>query len=167
MVTGRETIHRVYIGLGSNLEQPQLQIKQAMDELASIKQSHLAYCSSLYKSKPMGPQDQADFINAVVELHTALNAVELLSELQSIEHHHHRHRDGQRWGPRTLDLDILLYDDTIVNQPDLIIPHPGMHERDFVLYPLYDINPDIEIPGRGHIKTLIQQCPDYGVEKIQ
>lgn len=166
-MTDKGASHRAYIGLGSNLDEPIEQIKRAMGELARLTKSRVVHCSRLYKSKPMGPQGQADFINAVVELHTTLKPAKLLLELQALERQHQRGHGGPRWGPRTLDLDILLYGDTIMHETDLDIPHPGMHERDFVLYPLYDINPDIKIPGRGDIKTLMRQCPDYGVQAIQ
>jgi 2-amino-4-hydroxy-6-hydroxymethyldihydropteridine diphosphokinase len=157
----------VYIGLGSNLMNPEEQIRQA--RMAISKQADIVEIdfSSLYASSPMGPQDQPDYVNAVMRIKTGLSAIELLRVLQEIENNQGRARKGERWGPRSLDLDLLLYADQQVDIPDLIVPHTGLSERAFVLYPLQEIAPDnLFVPGRGALKQLIAQCPLDGLEKL-
>lgn len=157
----------VYIGLGSNLDQPIEQITQAISELSDIDELSLGKISSLYESPPMGPQDQPDYINAVAEIVTLLAPVKLLTLLQGIEAVHGRVRDSQKWGARTLDLDILLYGDKIINTKELIIPHPGLYERAFVLYPLKEIAPaDLAIPGQGTLAQLLAKCDKGGLEVL-
>ena len=134
-----------YIGLGSNLESPIEQVREALNELAILPLSRLVAASSLYASRPVGPQDQPDFINAVAALETRLSPLALLDQLQALEQQHRRRRQ-RRWGPRTLDLDLLLYDQLVVSDDRLVIPHPLMHERWFVLKPLSDIDPQIVHP---------------------
>jgi 2-amino-4-hydroxy-6-hydroxymethyldihydropteridine diphosphokinase len=148
----------VYIGLGSNLENPLEQVRRAIDSLSATPQIQVTSVSSLYRSRPMGPQGQPDYINAVMAIETPLGADELLDVLQTIEQAQGRVRDGERWGPRTLDLDILLYGDAIMEQPRLKIPHPGLHERSFVLYPLYEIAPKLMVPGHGALVKLLESC---------
>jgi 2-amino-4-hydroxy-6-hydroxymethyldihydropteridine diphosphokinase len=131
-----------YIGLGSNLEHPIDQVTQAFDELAALPKSRLINRSSLYRSKPVGPQDQPDFINAVAKLETELEPIALLDHLQQIEQAHHRKR-LQHWGPRTLDLDLLLYGDQQIETPRLTVPHTQMTKRAFVLVPLRELDPQI------------------------
>ena len=127
-----------YIGLGSNLQEPQLQIKNALQELREIHNTHVLESSSLYKSKPMGPADQPNFINAVAKISTFLDPEELLAALQNIEKHHQRERVSlERWGPRTLDLDIILYGNQQIHTNKLQIPHSGMAKREFVLIPFH------------------------------
>ncbi|MGI9303112.1 MAG: 2-amino-4-hydroxy-6-hydroxymethyldihydropteridine diphosphokinase [Gammaproteobacteria bacterium] len=155
-----------YVGLGSNLDDPHRQVSVAIEELDGIPNTRRTASSSLYRSPPMGPTDQPDYINAVTKLDTALEPNELLEELQKIERLHGRVRGPQRWGPRTLDLDILLYADAQIDTPGLTIPHPGLHERAFVLYPLSEIAASIEIPGRGKLSALKARCPRGQVEKI-
>ncbi len=154
-----------YIGLGSNLDHPAEQLYRAFRALAQIPNTKLIRYSSLYQSPPMGGLDQPDYINAVAEVDTSLKPEALLQQLQAIETAQGRIR-GERWGARTLDLDLLLYGSSIINMPDLKVPHPGMHERAFVLYPLYEIAPDLEIPGRGQIIELLNNCPSEGLIKI-
>ena len=143
-----------YVGLGANLDDPVEQVQRACDELKRIPSTQMLACSPLYRSAPLGPQDQPDYINAVAALQTQLSAPELLAALRAIEQQHGRRRDGSRWGPRTLDLDILLYGDLRQDAPELTLPHPGLHERAFVLYPLYDVAPELQIPGRGSVRAL-------------
>jgi 2-amino-4-hydroxy-6-hydroxymethyldihydropteridine diphosphokinase len=143
-----------YVGLGANLEDPVEQVQRACDELKNLPASQVLACSPLYRSAPLGPQDQPDYVNAVAALQTQLSAPELLMALRGIELQHGRRRDGSRWGPRTLDLDILLYGDLQQDAPELTLPHPGLHERAFVLYPLYDVAPELQIPGRGSVRAL-------------
>ena len=155
-----------YIGLGSNLDNPRRQVVTAIEELDAIPRTHCSARSSLYRSPPLGPPDQPDYINAAAKLDTTLEAAELLEALQKIERSHGRVRGRERWGPRTLDLDILLYGDTRIDAPGLTVPHPGLHERAFVLYPLGEIAVNIEIPGRGKLSALQARCPRGRLEKI-
>ncbi len=157
---------RAWIGLGSNLEEPRHQIETAWSELDSLPETNVAACSSLYASKPMGPADQPDYLNAVALLETALEPLRLLDALQALEARHGRVR-RRRWGPRTLDLDLLLYDERVVTTPRLKLPHPGIGERDFVLLPLLEIAGDIEIPGRGRASRLLAQCPSRTARRIE
>ena len=129
-----------YIGLGSNLESPIEQVREALTELARLPLSRLVAASSLYASRPVGPQDQPDFINAVAALETRLSPLALLDQLQALEQQHRRRRQ-RHWGPRTLDLDLLLYANDHINSPRLRVPHPQMTARAFVLLPLAEIAP--------------------------
>lgn len=157
---------RVFIALGSNLSNPVSQLQQAIQSLGRLEQTSLISTSSFYRSLPMGPPDQPDYINAVVCLETALEPLPLLDSLQHIEQQQGRVRTGERWGPRKLDLDILLYDEQIISNDRLIIPHPGLHERSFVLYPLQEIAPELEIPGHGQLARLVAKCDKAGLEQI-
>lgn len=155
-----------YIGLGSNLDNPELQLKIALAALNEIPGVSLVQSSSFYRSKPLGPSDQPDFINAVVLLASDLTAMELLGRLQLIENRQGRDRDGQRWGPRTLDLDILLYGNEIINEAELTVPHPEIRHRNFVLMPLLELDPDIEIPGLGRAEELLEDIGTGGIIKL-
>lgn len=160
----------VFVGLGSNLADPRRQVQIAVDELAALQSTRLSAVSSLYRSAPMRglgvPPDQPDYINAVARLESALPPEALLDALQSIETRHGRVRSGERWGPRTLDLDILLYGDRCIDTPRLQVPHPGMAERSFVLHPLAEIAPDLDIPGLGAVATLLERCDSAGLERV-
>ncbi|BBA36557.1 2-amino-4-hydroxy-6-hydroxymethyldihydropteridine pyrophosphokinase [Methylocaldum marinum] len=156
-----------YIGLGANLDNPVETIKSArsaINEIAGVRE--LAF-SSLYRSAPMGPTDQPDYVNAVMSVETTLNPLELLRALQGIETAHGRVRKGERWGPRTLDLDILLYGYEILEGEVLTVPHAGIAEREFVLYPLMEISPELDIPGMGLLAELVRTCPKRGLEVIE
>ena len=155
-----------YIGLGSNLSDPQAQVTQALQELDSIADTKLVKHSSLYISKPMGPTDQPNYINAVAKIVTRLSPEDLLTALQNIEQNHQRQRKNQRWGPRTLDLDIILFGDLQMNSKKLEIPHYGVAEREFVLIPLQELQADLIIPGRGAVAELIEQLPPYSLQKL-
>jgi 2-amino-4-hydroxy-6-hydroxymethyldihydropteridine diphosphokinase len=148
-----------YIGLGSNLENPTGQIESAHTAIAGLAGVEELAFSSLYHSPPMGPQDQPDYVNAVMAITTNLPAMDLLRDLQRIEHDHGRVRKGERWGARTLDLDLLIYGQQQIDLPELIVPHVGIAERAFVLYPLYEIAPELLVPGKGHIVDLLKNCP--------
>lgn len=148
---------RTYIGIGSNLDDPARQVVQAIAELDGILGCCCITASSLYSSKPLGPQDQPDYVNAVAAVDAALPAHVLLGELQRIEHRHERDRTGPRWGPRTLDLDLLLYGDAIISSETLTVPHPGVLERGFVLYPLFEIAPGLHVPGAGFIRDHVAE----------
>jgi 2-amino-4-hydroxy-6-hydroxymethyldihydropteridine diphosphokinase len=157
-----------YIGLGSNLQQPIEQVKRALQQLAKIPHTSLLAASPLYRSVPLGPADQPDYINAVAALATRLSALELLDVLQAIEKQQGRVREGERWGPRTLDLDLLLYGDLQIQTERLTVPHPGLGERNFVLYPLYNIaGEDLLIPGLDTLGHLLQACPRQGLELLE
>jgi len=147
---------QVYIGLGANLADPRRRVEQALVELRTLPESELMAVSSLYQTAPVGPADQPDFINAVARLDTDLEPLMLLAALQRIEHRHGRIRNGQRWGPRTLDLDILLIGEQVLRLPNLRVPHPRMQARAFVLGPLAEIAaPWLEIPGHGRLDLLL------------
>jgi 2-amino-4-hydroxy-6-hydroxymethyldihydropteridine diphosphokinase len=162
-------VEQVYIGLGSNLEQPKQQIRQAVSELKSLPDSQYVGDSGLYLSKPLVadgvPEDQPDYYNAVALLETGLSAAELLDHLQKIENRQGRVRD-QRWGPRTIDLDILLYGQQQINNERLQVPHPGLCEREFVLYPLRRLNAEVDIPGHGMLNEIIKTCPENGIRYL-
>lgn len=137
---------RVYLVLGSNLEQPLQQVNSALAALGQVPQTRLTRQSSFYRSRPLGPQDQPDYLNAVAELETGLSAEQLLDHTQAIERLHGRVRKAHRWGPRTLDLDILLFGDRVIQTPRLTVPHYDMKNREFMLYPLAEIAPDLRFP---------------------
>ncbi|HNP52953.1 MAG TPA: 2-amino-4-hydroxy-6-hydroxymethyldihydropteridine diphosphokinase [Nitrosomonas nitrosa] len=153
------------IALGSNLENPINQIQQAYRELAELSGTDLLKRSSLYKSAPIGRMNQPDYINAVAQINTVLTPHELLNELLKIELQHNRVRESPN-APRTLDLDILLYDGLQLYSEQLTIPHPRMTQRAFVLYPLKEIAPDCYIPGHGRISQLITACADQMIERL-
>ncbi|WP_028868500.1 2-amino-4-hydroxy-6-hydroxymethyldihydropteridine diphosphokinase [Psychromonas arctica] len=155
-----------YIGIGSNQAQPIEQAKQAITALSNIKDTQLLTCSSLYRSAPMGPQDQPDYINAVAKLETTLSALELLDALQLIEQEQGRERKALRWGPRTLDLDILLYADQVIENERLTVPHYGMKEREFVLYPLFEIAPTLKMPNGTSLIEILKHCDKNGLTAI-
>lgn len=165
MSSNRQTIH-AYIGLGSNLDNPQQHVERALLELARIPRTRLEAASSLYRSEPMGPQDQPPYINAVALLETELDAHELLDQLQSIEQAHGRVRGAQRWGPRTLDLDLLLYGAAVIHSERLEVPHPGMADRGFVLYPLHEISPALVLPDGRALSQCLAACTDEGLQRL-
>ncbi len=154
-----------YIALGSNLDNPKLQIQDAFAELDEIELTSLLQTSSLYASAPWGYADQPDFVNAVAAVETQLPPRRLLDELLKIEIWHGRERSFAN-APRTLDLDIALYGDEIVDEEGLQIPHPRMHERAFVLAPLAEIAPALMIPGLGPIAELLERCDDPSLKRI-
>ena len=155
-----------YIGLGSNLDNPELQLDTALAALDDIPDTSLVKYSSFYRSIPLGPSDQPDFINAVALLDTHLTARQLLSQSQSIENRQGRVRGGQRWGPRILDLDILLYGDQVIDEHELTVPHPGIRYRNFVLMPLLELAPDLEIPELGRVDELLGAVGCAGITKL-
>ena len=157
---------RAYIGIGSNLEDPVAQVKDAIEELEMLPDTILAGRSSLYSNKPMGPQDQPDYINAVVGLDTLLSAQDLFARLLKIEEQAGRVREGDKWGPRILDLDLLLYGKKKIDEADLRVPHPGLHERDFVIIPLAEVAGNMNIPGHGLLSTLINQVENHSLKKV-
>ena len=159
-------MNKVFIGLGSNLDAPLSQLKKAIERLKQLKALNFISASGFYCSSPMGPQDQPDYINAVVEVSTTLSAEQLLDELQKIEHEQGRIRK-QHWGARTLDLDILLYGNEVINSERLIVPHSGISQRNFVLYPLQDlVESNFKIPLLGKISELVAACPMDGIKRL-
>ena len=138
-----------YIGIGSNTDDPARRVAGAFELLDAIPRTIGVRQSSLYRSAPLGPVKQPDFINAIAVLHTCLSAMALLRYLQSIERGQGREDKRVHWGPRVLDLDLLIYGDAMIDEPDLKVPHPGIAERNFVLLPLREIAPDLHIPGLG------------------
>ena len=144
-----------YIGLGSNLEQPYQQIKKAIIALNNLAGTKVKTDSGYYKSRPMGPEDQPDYVNAVVELETVIGVIKLLEHCQLIEKQQDRIKT-RHWGERTIDLDILLYDDQQIKTRGLCVPHPGICQRDFVYLPLLKIKPDIKIPGTGLLNNMVK-----------
>jgi 2-amino-4-hydroxy-6-hydroxymethyldihydropteridine diphosphokinase len=150
-----EIMADVFIALGANLAEPKTQIIRAITALQNLPDSVLLACSPLYRSTPMGPQDQPDYVNAVAKLQTTLAPHALLDELQRIELEQGRARKDERWGPRTLDLDILLYDQLVIDDERLTVPHYGMKERAFVLVPLFDLAPLLTLPDGAHLKDLV------------
>lgn len=143
-----------YIGLGSNLSDPAAQIRQAVNHIKSIPNSQLKKISSLYFSRPMGPQDQPDYMNAVLALNTQLSALALLDHLQAIENNAGRVRKENRWGARILDLDIILFGNETINNERLTVPHYGMKAREFVLIPLAEIAQTLLLPDGDRVAEL-------------
>ena len=146
---------RIYIGLGSNLADPQAQVEGGLRALGGLAETRLLRRSRLYRSAPWGRADQPEFVNAVAQLDTTLAPHILLDALLTIERQAGRERDTTRWGPRVLDLDILLYGDVVLDEPGLHLPHPHLHERVFVLMPLCEIAPELQIPGLGRADALL------------
>lgn len=165
-----------WIGLGSNLDQPLQQLELALETLKQLDPEAKLDRSSFYQSKALIAESadinsglQPDYINAVVRLQTSLEPHALLQQLQAIETLQGRVRDAStpRWSPRTLDLDILLYGDQVIDTADLSVPHPGIRLREFVLYPMYELDPTLQIPGLGAIEPLVRRCPMRGMKRLE
>ncbi|MCU1718786.1 2-amino-4-hydroxy-6-hydroxymethyldihydropteridine diphosphokinase [Pseudomonas sp. 5P_3.1_Bac2] len=159
-------MERVYIGLGSNLASPAQQLRSALAAMAGLPHTQLVAQSSLYASDPLGPPDQPRYVNAVAALDTELTPLALLDALQRIELEQGRVRKDERWGPRTLDLDILLFADRQIDEPRLQVPHYHMHARAFVLYPLAEIAAELVLPDGRPLSQLLAQCPYVGLERL-
>lgn len=155
-----------YIGLGSNLSTPRIQVVNAAQAIGEIVEISLIAVSSLYLSKPMGPQDQDDYINAVLALETSLSALELLNALQAIENAAGRIRKDNRWGARILDCDILLFGNDIIDNERLTVPHYGMRLREFVLLPLAEIAPNLTLPDGTAVSDLASEINRNGIVKL-
>lgn len=162
----RANMVTVYIGIGSNLEQPIAQVEQAIQDMGALPDTRVLRSSPWYGSKAVGPGEQPDYVNGVAELETSLAPLVLLEHLQGIERHHGRLRK-ERWGPRTLDLDILLYGNLQLDTPTLKIPHPDIDWRNFVLYPLADLVPDICFPNGITLGTLVSRCTSDGLWRLE
>jgi 2-amino-4-hydroxy-6-hydroxymethyldihydropteridine diphosphokinase len=153
----------VYVGLGSNLNQPPQQIRRALQVLGRVPETQLLRQSRLYRSRPLGPVAQADFCNAVAALQTRLSAVAFHAALRALELSLGRDPVGERWGPRLIDLDLLVYADRRIDLPQLTVPHPGIAERNFVLLPLLEIAPELVIPGLGAVRELALKIGSEGI----
>ena len=156
-----------FIGIGSNQGDAVANVCRAMAVLESNDSIDSIRCSSLYGSAPLGYLDQPDFVNAVCRVHTSLAPAELLQTMQQLERQSGRRHGGIRWGPRVLDLDLLLYGELQQASATLVIPHPRMHERAFVLYPLREIAPGLRIPGHGTVDELAAACADQACDRLQ
>ena len=157
--------HPAYIGVGSNLDAPRAQVLRAFAELAKLPSTRVILTSPIYRSHPFGPVKQPDFANAVAGVLTQLEPRALLAGLHSIEAAQGRPQQRERWGPRVIDLDVLSYGRERLDDPDLTLPHPGIVERNFVLYPLADIAPDLDIPGLGRVTELKGRVTPEGIRQ--
>jgi 2-amino-4-hydroxy-6-hydroxymethyldihydropteridine diphosphokinase len=158
--------HPAYVALGSNLSDPARQVENAIDALAAMTGTRLVSRSSLWKSRPLGPADQPDFVNAVAGLLTTARPQAFLAALQALERRLGRTQPVVRWGPRVIDLDLLLFGDRRSDEPDLTLPHAGLHRRNFVLYPLAEIAAELWVPGHGRVRTLKLRVADDGLERL-
>jgi 2-amino-4-hydroxy-6-hydroxymethyldihydropteridine diphosphokinase len=158
--------HPAYVGLGSNLDQPAVQVRSALAALATIPQTRLVRESSLYGSRPMGPVSQPDFINAAAGLLTQLEVGDFFSHLRALERRLGRLPPRERWGPRRIDLDLLVFAQLRIDTPALQLPHPGIVERNFVLYPLAEVAPELPVPGCGRIAELLARVTPEGLWRL-
>jgi 2-amino-4-hydroxy-6-hydroxymethyldihydropteridine diphosphokinase len=156
-----------YVAIGSNLDDPPRQVAAAFDRLAALDGCRLVARSRLYRTAPLGPQDQPEFVNAVAGLLTVLAARDLLRALKRIEAELGRTQPVVRWGPRRIDLDLLVLGDVRIAEPDLTIPHPGLTRRNFVLYPLRDIAPELLVPGEGRVSVLAARAGSDGLALLE
>jgi 2-amino-4-hydroxy-6-hydroxymethyldihydropteridine diphosphokinase len=154
-----------YVGIGANLDDPAARVRGAFNSLAAMPQTRLVKRSSLYRTQPQGYRDQPDFVNAVAQVDTALAPAALLTALQQIEADAGRQRSFPN-APRTLDLDLLLYGGERIDEPGLVVPHPRLHERAFVLVPLVEIAPHVDVPGIGPAQEWLRRAAGQGVERL-
>jgi 2-amino-4-hydroxy-6-hydroxymethyldihydropteridine diphosphokinase len=154
-----------YVGIGSNLQSPRDRVLEAIERMSTLDATRIVLRSQLYLTRPMGPRDQPDFVNAAVGLLTQLSARDLLAGLLGIERSMGRDRQ-ERWGPRVIDLDLLWMIDSVVDEPGLTVPHPGVSTRNFVLYPLADIAPTIKIPRVGIVLDLKRDAGGDGISVL-
>jgi 2-amino-4-hydroxy-6-hydroxymethyldihydropteridine diphosphokinase len=154
-----------YVAIGSNLNHPQTRVLEAFERLATLPATRSLLRSRLYKTQPMGPQDQPYFVNAAAGLLTELTARELLERLLGIEQAMGRHRQ-ERWGPRVIDLDLIWMLGEPIDEAGLTVPHPGVSTRNFVLYPLADIAPSLAIPGHGNVLELARRAGGDGISVL-
>lgn len=155
-----------YVALGSNLDDPRAQVERALAALDQLPQTRCVLRSSLYRSRPFGPVEQPDFVNAVAGLLTTLQPATLLASLQALETRLGRERPVVRWGPRRIDLDLLVHGSARIAQSGLELPHPGIAERAFVLAPLAEIAPDLDVPGVGRVSALLAKLDSSGLERL-
>lgn len=157
--------HRAYVALGSNLDNPHQQVLHAFEALSALPQTRVVATSALYRTAPVGYDNQPDFINAAAEICTELEPIALLRALLALETVQGRERPFPN-APRVLDLDLLFYDNLEMHTPELTLPHPRLHERGFVLYPLADLAPELLVPGKGTVSALLAALPDQGVQRM-
>ena len=157
---------KAWLGLGSNLQHPVTQLREALKQLNTLDSVEVMKTSSFYRTAPWGDKFQDDFINAVVQIETSLDAVSLLGEVQLLEDAMGRRRGGRRWGPRIIDIDLLLYGDQQYQSDKLVVPHPHMHKRAFVLMPLAELDDTLEIPGLGAIGQYLEQLDCSGISLL-
>jgi 2-amino-4-hydroxy-6-hydroxymethyldihydropteridine diphosphokinase len=155
-----------YVALGSNLDDPRRQVDRAFDALAKLTDTRVVLRSGLWRSVPLGPKDQPDFINAVAGLLTGREPRALLEDLRGLERRMGKVEPAVRWGPRVIDLDLLMVGDACCDDPGLQLPHPGLHQRNFVLYPLAEIAPSLWVPDRGRVWRLLEGVPGDGIERL-
>jgi 2-amino-4-hydroxy-6-hydroxymethyldihydropteridine diphosphokinase len=158
--------HPAYVGLGSNLDEPALQIRRALAGLAVLPETRLIRQSSLWGSKPMGPVPQPDFVNAVAGLLTGLEAAEFFAALRRLEQQLGRTAARERWGPRRIDLDLLVFAGLRLEADELRLPHPGIVERNFVLYPLAEVAPELMVPDCGRVRELAARVGPEGIWRL-
>jgi len=157
---------RVHVGVGSNLGDRVAHVDAAWLAMAALSSDGVVGRSALYESEPMGPADQPDYVNAACRFSTTLSPHALLAALQAIERREGRVRPALRWTARTLDLDVLLYGDRVIETPDLVVPHPGIAERAFVLQPLVDLDPSLVVPGRGPVSELLDALGTHSLRPL-
>ncbi len=155
-----------WLGLGSNQQHPVTQLQNALGGLDDVDGIEVLETSSFYRTPPWGDTQQSDFINAVVRIKTSFEPLPLLQELQAIENIMGRRRTGQRWGPRLIDIDLLLYGDLSMQSNELVLPHPRMYQRAFVLLPMSELNAKLEIPGCGVVGSLLQELDCGGIVRL-
>ncbi len=155
-----------YVGLGSNLGESAAQIERALAALRALPDTRVIAVSPLYRSKPFGPVAQDDFVNAVAALLTTQSLRPFFTALRALEVPLGRRPSVERWGPREIDLDLLAFGALQCRDQDLVVPHPGIPERDFVLYPLRDVAPDLHLPGLGVVSRLAANVPDRGLQHL-
>jgi 2-amino-4-hydroxy-6-hydroxymethyldihydropteridine diphosphokinase len=158
--------HVAYVGIGSNLDQPADQVQRALGALSQLPLTRLVLQSSLYGSKPMGPATQPDFVNAVAGLLTQLDMAAFFAALRALESALGREPPRVRWGPRRIDLDLLLFDAERLDGAELTLPHPGIVQRNFVLYPLLEVAPELNVPGRGRVAELAARVGAAGIWRL-
>lgn len=157
---------RAYVALGSNLDEPEAQVRNALAALGELPATQLLRTSRLYRTPPWGMLDQPWFVNAAAALNTELAPAALMQALQALELRSGRERGAQRWGPRRIDLDLLLYDDLVIDTPELQLPHPRLAERAFVLVPLADVAKELTLPGGKSVEALLAQVDTAGIEPL-
>jgi 2-amino-4-hydroxy-6-hydroxymethyldihydropteridine diphosphokinase len=155
-----------YVALGSNLADPRRQVGSAFEALAGLPGARLVARSALWRTRPVGPQDQPDFVNAVAGLVTTAGPRDFLESLQSIERRLGKTEPAVRWGPRVIDLDLLVFGDERVAETGLTLPHPGLHQRNFVLYPLAEIAAELWVPGLARVCRLRERVSPAGIERL-
>jgi 2-amino-4-hydroxy-6-hydroxymethyldihydropteridine diphosphokinase len=158
--------HPAYVGIGSNLEQPMTQVRRALSALAALPLTRLESSSSLYGSKPLGPAAQPDYVNAVAGLLTQLEAQPFFAALRALEAGLGRQPPRERWGPRLIDLDLLVFGQQRLDGSDLTLPHPGIVQRNFVLYPLLEVAPGLNVPGCGRVAELAAVVDPTGIWRL-